>query len=179
MNRLGGEFASLTELDDIAPIEYILDLPINETIQNDGLLLRRAPDPRSSDRFLLFVGKDRYPLEALLADIWRFLILDILIILPFYFLGRSFVRRALAPVRENMLSMESFIQDAGHELKTPIAIISSNLQYLRDTPERDPEVLEQTLAAVIRLTDLIDGLIELDLLRGAPTDSVEIGECVA
>lgn len=50
--------------------------------------------------------------------------MDITILLPFYFMGRYFVREILEPVEANMDAMSHFIHDAGHELKTPLAIIS-------------------------------------------------------
>jgi signal transduction histidine kinase len=36
--------------------------------------------------------------------------------------------------------MKNFIHNAGHELKTPIAVIDSNLQLLDDTKKYDAEM---------------------------------------
>ncbi|MFR3009638.1 MAG: histidine kinase dimerization/phospho-acceptor domain-containing protein, partial [Pseudoruminococcus massiliensis] len=39
-------------------------------------------------------------------------------------------RRAIKPVIENMEKQKQFITDAGHEIKTPLAIISANADVL-------------------------------------------------
>lgn len=41
--------------------------------------------------------------------------------------------------------MTHFVHDAGHELKTPLAIISGNLQILRDSPRPDYELVDESL----------------------------------
>ena len=41
-----------------------------------------------------------------------------------------FSRRAIAPIASNMEKQRQFITDAGHELKTPLAIIAANTDVL-------------------------------------------------
>lgn len=87
--------------------------------------------------------------------------MDILILLPFWLMGRYFVRQTLKPVVENMDAMAHFINDAGHELKTPLAIISGNLQILRDSKKPEEDIIETSIKAIGSMGDSLDGLLEL------------------
>lgn len=96
------------------------------------MIFYKRTHPANPLMFQIFIRRSGYPIDDILRDIIRFLIMDILILLPFWFLGRYFVKEILKPIGTNMDVMSQFIHDAGHELKTPLAIISGNLQILRD-----------------------------------------------
>jgi signal transduction histidine kinase len=102
-----------------------------------------------------------YPLRDIIRDIFRFLALDLFILLPFYFMGRYFVRETLRPVAENIDAMSHFVHDAGHELKTPLSIISGNLQVLRDMKEKDATLIDTSISTIRTMGDTLDGLVEL------------------
>ena len=78
---------------------------------------------------------------------------------------RFHIRRTLLPVRENIDTMTHFVHDAGHELKTPIAIISGNLQILRDSSKMDYELVESSLDTIDAMNESISGLLELADLK--------------
>ena len=86
----------------------------------------------------------------------RFIIIDIFLLFPFYFIGRYAVGRTLEPVAENIDTMSHFIHDAGHELKTPLAIVSGNLQILRDSKKPDLEIIEESISTIYSMGDSID-----------------------
>ena len=64
--------------------------------------------------------------------------------------------------------MSHFVHDAGHELKTPLAIVSGNLQILRDMKGKDAELISGSISTVSALAASLDGLVELSNL-GLPT----------
>ena len=64
--------------------------------------------------------------------------------------------------------MSHFVHDAGRELKTPLAIISGNLQILRDMKGKDTELISGSISTVSALAASLDGLVELSNL-GLPT----------
>jgi signal transduction histidine kinase len=89
------------------------------------------------------------------------------------------VNDALGRLDEGYERRQRFLVDAAHELRTPIAILSTRLEALPEGPERT-----RLMADVARLSTLADQL--LDLQRVAPNparfdavDLVEVGRQVA
>lgn len=69
-------------------------------------------------------------------------------------------RRAIKPVIENMEKQKQFITDAGHEIKTPLAIISANADVLElDTGKS--EWIDSIRNQTKRLNSLVKSLLEL------------------
>ena len=48
----------------------------------------------------------------------------------FFFLSRFLAKRIVAPLEESYQKQRQFISDAGHELKTPVSIVSANAELL-------------------------------------------------
>jgi signal transduction histidine kinase len=71
-----------------------------------------------------------------------------------------FSKKAIAPVVESMEKQKQFITDAGHEIKTPLAIISANTDVLEITSGAN-EWTESIRNQTNRLTDLVKRLISL------------------
>lgn len=86
--------------------------------------------------------------SIIFRDALRFLVLDLLLLIPVYLFATWYVRRVLRPVQENIDTMTHFVHDAGHELKTPLAIISGNLQIMRDSDHVEYDLIEENLATI-------------------------------
>ncbi|MFZ2256157.1 MAG: HAMP domain-containing sensor histidine kinase [Patescibacteria group bacterium] len=163
-------------IDNEEFLEFIDDntltsLPADTIITYDGtLLLKKKQQIEDREYSVIFFKKSGYPMEDIFRDIVRFLFIDIFLLLPFYFIGRYYVGRTLEPVAENIDTMSHFIHDAGHELKTPLAIVSGNLQILRDSKRIDPEIIEESITTIHSMADSLDGLVELANLK-APTQT--------
>jgi signal transduction histidine kinase len=52
--------------------------------------------------------------------------------------------------------MSNFIHNAGHELKTPISVIDSNIQLIDDMKIYNPEMTKELKIEVLRLNSIID-----------------------
>jgi signal transduction histidine kinase len=157
------EFSEFFE-DDI-----LRNLETGQVINHDGMfILKKRQKIQGQDLTVVFFKKSGYPLEDIIRDMMRFIAMDILLLIPFYLVGRYFVRRTLEPVAANIDTMSHFIHDAGHELKTPLAIVSGNLQILRDSPKPDTTIIEESLSTIHSMADSLDGLVELANLK-APT----------
>lgn len=77
-------------------------------------------------------------------------------------------RRAIKPVIENMEKQKQFITDAGHEIKTPLAIISANADVLElDTGKS--EWIDSIRNQTSRLNTLVKSLLELSKLDEGKT----------
>ncbi len=75
-------------------------------------------------------------------------------------LVRALSRRAIRPIAENMERQRRFVTDAGHELKTPLAIIRANteaMELMGGESKYSRNIREQ----VTRLTDLTANLLTL------------------
>ena len=139
-----------------------IDESSNHMAYADDYIVRRV---QQNNVTTFFFTRPRINLHTMQRDAIRFLLLDMLLILPLWFLMRFHIRRTLLPVRENIDTMTHFVHDAGHELKTPLAIISGNLQILRDSPKMDYELVESSLDTIDAMNESISGLLELADLK--------------
>ncbi len=87
-----------------------------------------------------------------------------------YVLARLLSRRAVGPVAESYEKQKRFITDAGHELKTPLTVISANTEVLELTGGEN-EWTKSIKNQVARLTELTGELVSLSRMDeegGAP-----------
>lgn len=163
-----------TDLRDFINDLTLENLETDTIVTHDSTLIMKKEKQLEDDKYtIVFFRKAGYPIEDILRDIFRFLFIDIILILPFYFIGRYYVRRTLEPVAENIDTMSHFIHDAGHELKTPLAIVSGNLQILRDSKIPDKDIIEESITTIHSMWDSIDWLVELANLQ-APTSTTTL-----
>ena len=120
------------------------------------------------------VIKNKEKDTALLYDTMKIVTLIIFIgfvasILCGYFLSG----RALIPIKKNIEHQQEFLADASHELRTPIAVIQSNLEVLKtcdvETVESQKEWINNAYGEVRRM----HGIVE-DLMFLARADSGEL-----
>ena len=85
-------------------------------------------------------------------------------ILLYVALVAYFSRRLIEPFVRNLRSQRQFITNAGHELRTPIAIISANTEVLEITTGRN-QWTETILKQVKRLSGLVNDMVSLAKLE--------------
>jgi signal transduction histidine kinase len=77
-------------------------------------------------------------------------------------------------------TQREFINDAGHELRTPITIIRGHLELMGDDPEEQAETLQLVMSELDRMSRMVDDLILLakaertDFLRLETVDVAEL-----
>ena len=81
-----------------------------------------------------------------------------------FVLVHFFSGRAIEPVIESMEKQKQFITNAGHELKTPLAIISANTEVLEMT-EGENEWTKSIRNQIRRMTDLIQEMLTLSRMQ--------------
>jgi two-component system sensor histidine kinase MprB len=91
----------------------------------------------------------------------------------------------LAALAASRAQQQRLVDDAGHELRTPIASIRSNAEVLQRHPTLDAEtrrqIADDLIAESAELTALVGSLVELAGARGAdePSTEVAVGALVA
>ncbi len=90
----------------------------------------------------------------------------ILILIPVYWLSKW----AMRPVAQSIEKQKQFITDAGHELKTPLAIISADAEVL-EICEGENEWLTSIKNQTVRMSELVKNLVKLSKLDEMNIDS--------
>jgi two-component system sensor histidine kinase ArlS len=68
-------------------------------------------------------------------------------------------------IEQSFIQQKQFIEDASHELRTPVSILEGHLSLLKRWGKKDPSILEESISAslqeVSRLKKLVVDLLEL------------------
>jgi len=59
-------------------------------------------------------------------------------------------------VEDNLKDMADFIHNAGHELKTPLAVMRGNIQIMQAEKKFDEDLLKNSIREVDRMNSLIE-----------------------
>lgn len=96
-----------------------------------------------------------------------------------FFLARCLAERIVAPLEKSYQQQKQFISDAGHELKTPVAVMNANLELLEREMGSNPW-LSNVQYENQRMADLIKQLLELARAENATfrMETVDISQLV-
>ena len=149
-NNTSGRFGALTYIVDHRP-DYTLVAFMDNTVSESGLstLLRNV----------LIVGGTA--------------------ILVMFFISLYLSKRIIRPLEENDQKQKQFISDASHELKTPVAVISTNAELLsREIGEN--EWLSNIVYENDRMGELVRQLLDLSRAENAeiPMEQVDFSRVV-
>ena len=105
--------------------------------------------------------------ETKMDGLLRLLLISVLAcaggILVAWLLVFLFSKRAIQPLIRNAVQQKQFITDAGHELKTPLTVISANMDALELNTEKN-EWIDSTREQVSRMRGLVNDMIYLSRL---------------
>ena len=102
--------------------------------------------------------------DELLATSFQMTVYSLLFFIVIVFIFSSW---AIKPYVENVENQKRFITNAGHELKTPLAIISANTE-MQELLDGETEWSKSTRDQVVRMTELINRMITLAKLEEQP-----------
>ena len=124
------------------------------------------------DHFIVFLNE-----SLIFAKFWLLLRISLALSLAALFIFAlvliSVSRKAIKPIIVTYNKQREFITNAGHELKTPLAIISANTE-MEEMLGNDSEWLQSTKDQTERLTQLINRLIAL--ARTGETGELVVGK---
>lgn len=86
-----------------------------------------------------------------------------------------FSRRAIQPTVDSYEKQKEFITNAGHELKTPLAIISANTEVIEMTTGSN-EWTQSIINQVKRLTGLVNRLITIARLDEGNSEKIDLSQ---
>ena len=103
-------------------------------------------------------------MSSKLLDIYKLLTQSLLVgacaLIAMFILVYIFSGQAVAPVVESLDKQKRFITDAGHELKTPLAVISANVDVL-ELESGKSEWSRSIKNQVTRMNDLVKNMLTL------------------
>jgi two-component system sensor histidine kinase CiaH len=199
-NELGPEFAfqlrffsvNLTEKNDIIPLDtrHIATFTENDISEYVKLILDRLGDEKTGEGMLTTdkgsyayrVSREGFGRRVLVLDctsnlsntratLIRSVRYGIIGVLFFMLVAGLLSKRALRTTIRSIESQKKFITNAGHELKTPLAVISANVDILEITEGKN-EWLTSIRNQVTRLTGLVNRLIRLAKIDENPEELV-------
>lgn len=97
--------------------------------------------------------------------IYTFLIVAAIMLFVIFFISRFFANKSIKPIKEAFYKQKQFIGDASHELKTPLAVINTNVEVLlsngKETINSQSKWLNYIKSEVERMTKLTNDLLYL------------------
>ena len=102
---------------------------------------------------------------------YSFIVVGFMMLVIIFFTNRFFANRYIAPVKEAFIKQKQFIADASHEIKTPLAVISTNTDVLlsnsEDTIHNQSKWLNHIKMETERMKSLTDDLLYLTEIDNA------------
>lgn len=103
--------------------------------------------------------------EILINLIYTFLVVAFVMLIVIFFISRYFANKAIHPIKEAFDKQTQFIADASHELKTPLAVINTNVDLVLSnnnaTIESQSKWLNYIKSEVERMSKLTNDLLYL------------------
>lgn len=118
--------------------------------------------------YLLVAFMDNTIINESAGTLIRYTILfGIVALIVFFFISRYLAKKIVQPLEESYEKQKQFISDAGHELKTPVSVVSASAELL------EREIGENTWLANIQYENERMGRLVSQLLELARTEQVK------
>lgn len=115
---------------------------------------------QDDDSFLLLFMDSQRELQTVRTFLWNSFLIGSVSLILIFLLVFYFSKRIVRPAQESMDKQKQFITDAGHEIKTPLAIISANNE-VQEMLNGQSEWTESTGKQIQRLNGLMENMLQL------------------
>ncbi|MDK2865750.1 MAG: hypothetical protein PWP51_196 [Clostridiales bacterium] len=118
---------------------------------------------------------------------YTFIAVFVITFICIYFVSRFLTNRSIQPIKDAFEKQRRFISDASHELKTPLAVIQTNvdvlLQNKKDLHEEDQKWLGYIQSEVQRMGNLTRDLLYLTQMSDDESETLmhipfDISDCI-
>lgn len=171
----------------------ILSVTDEEAREYGTEALQKGKESGITGGFLYFVKSDEstktaafVDVSSQIASILNVAVISVIIVAIAWVLMLVFVsalsRKAIAPIAENISRQKQFVTNAGHELKTPLAIIMANTEAL-ELFNGETKWTRNIKTQTQRLSGLMQNLLTLSRMDEAdlnlPMEEFDLGELAA
>lgn len=113
------------------------------------------------DEYILVAFMNNTVMQDSITTLFRYTLLFLgIIIVALYFFARYWAKQIVAPLEESYHKQKQFISDAGHELKTPVAIMAVNIDLL-EKELSDNKWLKNIQIENARMKQLLNQMLKL------------------
>lgn len=173
--------ASFDEEEAVEQATALLSKTIHHGHFTDGAHIYTYINRRTEDKGRIVVVMDSTrDVSDATSVIRRSFLLGVFCLVVFAVIIVILSRKAIAPVMRNMENQKSFITNAGHELKTPLAVIKADTEVLEMSGGAN-EWTKSISNQVDRLTVLVGNLITLAKMGELDKEDlsdIDFSECV-
>lgn len=150
--------------NDVLPNRYINKLNDIFTFSENGYTFRELNVEIGEYQIQIIRNIDS-EISSLRQLIFVFIIGILISLIITYYLAIYLTKKALVPIETAWNNQAKFIQDASHELRTPISIISSKLERMLKHPNRtisdEVETIADAMREIRRSKKMISDLLSL------------------
>ena len=168
VSAFGGGYYDLSDrgfLQDLADKAAAVGGDIG-VLEEYNLRFCRLPTPMGERLVFSDISSERATLDSLART---FLLIGGLSFAAFLGLSLLLARWAVRPVERAWEQQRQFVADASHELKTPLAVITTNAELLQTAEEGGPA--EHILATARQMRALVESLLELARADGGRAET--------
>ncbi|WP_461205281.1 sensor histidine kinase [Clostridium sp. DL1XJH146] len=162
-----GKIAAISPEDGVALALQVIES--NSSKGYIGVYRYKAVD-KDGDKFIVFLDSTEL-IETLQIFSFNSIVISVIGAVAVILLVVIFSKKVIEPVAESVEKQKQFITDAGHELKTPLAIINASAEVL-ELEKGDSEWTESIKNQVSRLSDLTTTLVSLARMEEDDTSAI-------
>ena len=112
--------------------------------------------------------------KVLLSLVYTFVFVGFVMVFIIFLVSKYYADKAIIPIKEAFEKQKQFISDASHELKTPLAIINTNVDVVLSNSNENVESQEKWLnyikLEIERMSKLLNNLLYLAKMDNSKED---------